>query len=98
MLKVAIYARYSTDNQSVASIEDQFRVCREHVGREGWQVVDTFQDAAISGARDCPPYLPGVRNGKIAARHRDRPEPGWHFRPTRPHLGRYDDPGACLQG
>ena len=35
MLKVALYARYSTDNQSVASIEDQFRICREHAGREG---------------------------------------------------------------
>jgi site-specific DNA recombinase len=50
MSKVALYARYSTDNQSVASIEDQFRVCREHVSRQGWQVVDTYQDAAISGA------------------------------------------------
>jgi hypothetical protein len=27
MPKVALYARYSTDNQSVASIEDQFRIC-----------------------------------------------------------------------
>jgi len=34
----------------VASIEDQVRICREHAGREGWQVVDTYQDAAISGA------------------------------------------------
>ena len=50
MLKVALYARYSTDNQSVASIADQFRICREHAGRECWQVVDTYQDAAISGA------------------------------------------------
>jgi site-specific DNA recombinase len=50
MSKVALYARYSTDNQSVASIEDQFRVCREHAGREGWQVVEAYQDAAISGA------------------------------------------------
>ena len=50
MLKAALYARYSTDNQSVASIEDQFRICREHAGKEGWQVVDTYQDAAISGA------------------------------------------------
>src|SRR6266436_9847203 len=49
MPKVALYARYSTDNQSVASIEDQFRVCREHAGREGWQVVDTYHDASISG-------------------------------------------------
>ena len=50
MLNVALYARYSTDNQSVASIEDQFRICREHAGRECWQVIDTYQDAAISGA------------------------------------------------
>src|SRR5258708_12138496 len=50
MPKVALYARYSTDNQSVASIEDQFRICREHAGREGWQVIDTYHDAAISGA------------------------------------------------
>jgi site-specific DNA recombinase len=50
MPKVALYARYSTDNQSVVSIEDQFRICREHAGREDWQVVDTYHDAAISGA------------------------------------------------
>ena len=50
MPKVALYARYSTDNQSVVSIEDQFRICREHAGRERWQIVDTYHDAAISGA------------------------------------------------
>jgi site-specific DNA recombinase len=50
MSKVALYARYSTDNQSVVSIEDQFRVCREHASREGWLVVEAYQDAAISGA------------------------------------------------
>ena len=50
MSRVGLYARYSTDNQSVASIEDQFRVCREHAERENWQVVESYQDAAISGA------------------------------------------------
>jgi site-specific DNA recombinase len=50
MPKAALYARYSTDNQSVVSIEDQFRICREYAGRERWQVVDTYHDAAISGA------------------------------------------------
>ena len=48
---LALYARYSTDNQGVASIEDQFRVCREHAGREAWQVIDTYHDAAISGGK-----------------------------------------------
>ncbi|PWB80700.1 MAG: recombinase family protein, partial [Methylocystaceae bacterium] len=49
-MKVAIYARYSSDNQSAASIEDQFRICREQAAREKWKVVATYKDAAISGA------------------------------------------------
>ena len=50
MTRVALYARYSDDNQSAASIEDQFRICREHATRERWTVNDTYQDAGISGA------------------------------------------------
>jgi len=50
MTKVALYARYSSDNQSVASIDDQFRICREHAAREKWKIVGTYHDAAISGA------------------------------------------------
>ncbi len=50
MTRVALYARYSSDSQSTASIDDQFRVCREQAVREGWRVVGTYRDAAISGA------------------------------------------------
>ncbi len=50
MSRVAVYARYSSDNQSESSIEDQFRLCREHAARERWQIGGTYQDAAISGA------------------------------------------------
>src|SRR3546814_37378 len=50
MTKVALYARYSSDNQSVASIDDQFRVCREYAAREKWRVVGAYKDPAISGA------------------------------------------------
>src|SRR5258708_30419746 len=67
MLKVALYARYSTDNQSVASIEDQFRVCREHASRDGWQVVNSYQDAAISGASVI--LRPGVQSLLQDAQH-----------------------------
>ena len=49
-MRVAIYARYSSDNQRAASIEDQFRICRDRAGREGWEVVGTYKDAGISGA------------------------------------------------
>jgi len=50
MTRVALYARYSSDNQSAASIEDQFRICREHAARQGWTVAASYHDAAISGA------------------------------------------------
>lgn len=50
MTRVALYARYSSDNQSESSIEDQFRLCREHAGRERWKIAGTYHDAAISGA------------------------------------------------
>lgn len=50
MTRVALYARYSSDQQNAASIADQFRICRERAEREGWQVVGTYEDAAISGA------------------------------------------------
>ena len=49
-MKVAIYARYSSDNQREASISDQLRVCREFAARQGWTVVEEFTDHAISGA------------------------------------------------
>jgi Site-specific recombinases, DNA invertase Pin homologs len=50
MTRVALYARYSTENQREASIEDQLRLCRERAQREGWQIIETYADAAISGA------------------------------------------------
>ncbi|WP_090757226.1 recombinase family protein [Paracoccus chinensis] len=49
-LRAAIYARYSSDLQSISSIEDQVRLCRERARHEGWQIVATYEDAAISGA------------------------------------------------
>jgi len=48
--RVALYARYSSDNQRDASIEDQLRQCRERAAREGWTVVESYSDRAISGA------------------------------------------------
>lgn len=49
-MKVALYARYSTDRQRDASIADQFRVCPAHAEKQGWQIVDEYSDHAISGA------------------------------------------------
>ncbi|KEO53500.1 recombinase family protein, partial [Thioclava pacifica] len=49
-MKAALYARYSSDNQRDASIEDQLRICRARAEREGWTIIDSYTDRAISGA------------------------------------------------
>jgi len=49
-MKAALYARFSTDLQRAASIEDQFRNCRKRAAVEGWTIVATFADAAMSGS------------------------------------------------
>jgi len=48
-MKAAIYARYSTDMQNPASIEDQIRTCEENVLAAGGTTVQVYTDAAISG-------------------------------------------------
>ena len=48
-LRAALYIRYSSDQQRAASIEDQFRVCRERAAREGWKIAGAYKDSAISG-------------------------------------------------
>ena len=50
MTRVAVYARYSDDKQSAASIEDQQRICRMHADKQGWRIVESYSDAAISGS------------------------------------------------
>jgi site-specific DNA recombinase len=49
-MRVSIYARYSSDKQREASIEDQVRLCEERAARENWRVVKRYTDHAISGA------------------------------------------------
>ena len=48
-LRAAIYARYSTDMQSHASIEDQLRICHRLISNRGWVAVQNYSDEAISG-------------------------------------------------
>jgi site-specific DNA recombinase len=50
MTRVALYARYSSDKQREAAIEDQIRLCEERAAREGWKVVEHYADHAVSGA------------------------------------------------
>lgn len=49
-MRTLIYARYSSQLQNPRSIEDQIATCRKRAADEGWEVVETFHDRAISGA------------------------------------------------
>ena len=49
MFRAVIYARYSSDNQRKASIEDQTRQCQAYVEHQRWQLTNTYADHAISG-------------------------------------------------
>ena len=49
-MRAVIYARYSTDLQSAASVDDQVRLCRERIERDGHELVQVYSDRAVSGA------------------------------------------------
>src|SRR5215203_5943506 len=57
--RVVLYARVSTDEQAEKgySISDQLRSLREHVTREGYDVVEEIVDDGYSGAT---PNRPGL--------------------------------------
>ena len=55
LMRAAIYARYSSDQQSAASIPDQVRICRRLCDEQGWDVVEVFADEAMSGATHLRP-------------------------------------------
>ena len=44
-----LYARYSSELQRDASIEDRLRLCRERAEREGWRIAESYSDRSISG-------------------------------------------------
>ncbi len=51
-MKVAIYARYSSANQSEKSIDDQIRVCQKYIENNGYSFSEEhiFTDEALSGS------------------------------------------------
>ena len=64
-MKAAIYARFSTDRQRDASIDDQFRECARVAKAAGLEIVGRFEDKGISaGTATRPGYqalLAGAR-------------------------------------
>ena len=68
MMRCAIYARYSSENQRESSLADQARECREYASRNGWDVVEVYSDAAISGSSDNRPGYQKMLNDARAGR------------------------------
>src|ERR1041385_8210239 len=54
-MQAVLYARYSSDQQRDASLEDQVRLCRERIELEGWQYLHAYTDRALSGASSLRP-------------------------------------------
>src|SRR5574340_800540 len=70
ILKAAIYARYSSENQRETSLEDQERLCRQEAERRGWIVVAVEHDAALSGQLS-EDRRPGFQRLMAAAQRRE---------------------------
>jgi hypothetical protein len=68
-VRAGAYARYSSDSQRDASIDDQVRICRAEVERNGWDLVEVYADPAVSGASAFRPgyqkLLLGASTGAI---------------------------------
>ena len=57
MGRAVIYARFSCSKQREASIEDQIRVCSEWCAKNGYLIVRTYSDYAMSGRTDERPQF-----------------------------------------
>jgi site-specific DNA recombinase len=51
-MRVAIYARYSSENQSEKSIDDQVRVCKKYISENNFTLAENhiYVDEAVSGS------------------------------------------------
>ena len=62
-MRIAAYARYSTDEQRATSIDDQLRRCHEVANREGLEIEPAFifSDDAVSGSSKGRHKRPGYQ-------------------------------------
>ncbi|MEM7172433.1 MAG: recombinase family protein [Pseudomonadota bacterium] len=67
-MRGAIYSRYSSDLQRDESIEDQIRVCKERLEKEGWQLVGTYADHAETGSNLLRPGIQSLVQDAMAGK------------------------------
>ena len=56
-MKAVIYARYSSSSQREESIEGQVKECTSFAERNGYMVIGSYIDRAISGTTDNRPQF-----------------------------------------
>jgi site-specific DNA recombinase len=67
-MRAAIYARYSTELQRDASIEDQVRLCTSRIDTERWTPAGVYTDHAMSGSiRMRPGYQKLLEDARAGA-------------------------------
>lgn len=54
-MNVVIYARFSSHNQHETSIEGQLKECYAYAQRNGYTVIETYIDRALTGTNDNRP-------------------------------------------
>ncbi len=75
-MRVAIYSRFSSDQQNPRSAADQTRLCRTFAEVQGWQVTATYEDLAISGAsKHRPEFQRLVADAKARCSRRCKTDP-----------------------
>ena len=70
-MNAVIYARFSSSAQREASIEQQINVCTAFAEREGYNVLQTYSDRALTGRTDRRPeflqMIKDAREGRFCA-------------------------------
>src|SRR5258708_8571688 len=67
-MRAVIYARYSSELQRHASMEDQVRLCKRRIADEKWSLGDLYRDHAISGSiRMRPGYQKLLEDARAGA-------------------------------
>ena len=58
-MRAAVYARFSSNNQRDASIDDQVHNCRARIENEHWALAGTYSDRAYQWRHVIAPWLSG---------------------------------------
>src|SRR5258708_3782673 len=67
-MRAVIYARYSSELQRHASMEDQVRLCKRRIADEKWILGDVYSDHAMSGSiRMRPGYQKLLEDARTGA-------------------------------